>query len=227
MKTTLLAAACLLALSGPAFAQAVESEPLAPFKPYTLSGETDPMALGTSPDAPMGAPEALPATPPPGQDSLSGADREMAPQSYDAQPSMEAAPYPAMPAADAPVSDAPTALYPNNNVSGVPLRDSSKFERRVFCILNVAFGSAGRGPDAATGQKVKSYLDSNAGKITYTRKDGGKDGAYSYCIMIDEHNLRARTYSDLKKLIREAAAPTTLTGQGFDPVTSNKKSYRD
>lgn len=230
MKTQLLSLACLLALTGPALAQAVESEPLAPFKPYTMSGESDPMALDGPPPAPLNnAPAALPATPPPGADSLSGSDRDMAPQTYDTpyEALPESAPYPAASPYNAPAADAPTALYPNNNVSGLPPRDTSKFENRVFCILNVAFNSAGRGPDAAAGQKVKSYLDSNAGKMTYTRKDGGKDGAYSYCIMIDEHKLRARTYSDLKKIIREAAAPTTLTGQGFDPVSSTKKPFRE
>jgi len=202
----------------PAQAQPVESAPLGP-APYTLKNETDPMALGgpaapeDGPEAPVFRGEALPPSPPPGTDTIAPAP-DFVPMAADAPPATMTAP----------PRDLPD--YPNNEISGLPKEDTTKFEKMTFCTLKISFGSQCCGTDKTAGKEVKEYLDANPDKLTYTRTNWGKEGEYSYCVKVTEHKNRARIYKDLKKMIpsiKGSKGPVTLTGEGFEPVGENKR----
>jgi hypothetical protein len=228
MNRVALFSILMLACAAPALAQPVTSEPLA--APYTLQNETDPMATGggTAParpafddvPPPVNRGEAIMAPPPPGADSLPTQD--VAP--ITATPP-QYTPERAMAPVTTPSASTPyTNPYPNNTVSGVPPEDLSEFENRIFCTLKVAFGSMGSGPDRKTGDKVKSYLDSNLDKLSYQTLSWGKEGEFSYCLTIKEHKNQAEIYSELRKIVPEkpTGAPVTLSGKGFEP-TGNKR----
>jgi len=216
---TLLFSACLLLAPGHARSQAVESQPLDPFKPYTLSTETDPMAMDAPPASPGTAPEAIMAPPPPGQDSIQAA--ESMPQSIIA-PAQDS-----MPASTQNL--APPPDYPNNNVSGVIPEDPSKYANRIFCTFKISFDSTGNGTDANTSEKVKRYLDSNTEKLTYVRSDKGGNGEYSYCVKVNDHKNQSDIYRALKKFVRDSNPKTSvsLAGKGFTPVTNAKPRYQN
>lgn len=221
----LLTAALCVVTASPSRAQPIESEPLGP-APYTLKNETDPMALGAPPAA---TPDQA-IQPAPDFAPLPAADAA-------AQPPMEITP-PAMPPEQpADAQTAPSAQaeeppphvvsYPRSNVSGIPPQDPSKFEKMVFCTLKVSFGSFGPGVDSKSGEAIKAYLDDNASKLTYTRKNWGKEGEYDYCIMVQDHKNKAEIYKGLKALIPadgKSRGPVTLSGDGFATVSTNKKN---
>lgn len=233
MNRVALITALMLACATPALAQPIESAPLAA-PTYTMQGETDPMATGSAPPQqafddvppPINRGEAAPATPPPGADSLPTQDVApitSTPPQYTGERAM--APV-TSPAANTPY----TNPYPNNSVSGVPPEDTSKFENRVFCTLKVSFGSMGTGPDRKTGDKVKSYLDSNLDKLSYQTLNWGKEGEFSYCTTIKQHRDQAKIYSDLRRIIpdqRNNTAPVTLSGKGFEPAGNKRRATND
>ncbi len=217
MKKTLLAFASLLALTAPALAQPIESEPLAP---YTLSTETDPMAT-TPPPSDVGSTAALPATPPPGADDLPTQD--VAP--IDTGPAQTTSIDPAMPSNPPdPAPYQPTPL-PEGSLAGTAPREQPVPQNRKFCTAKVSFASMGTGIDSKTSDKVKNYLDANTGKLTYFQSNWGKEGERDYCLDIPEHRERAQIYKDLKRLLpdrSQATAPITLTGKGFETITVKK-----
>lgn len=212
----------ILMASAPVYAQDVEAVPLSA-PSYTLSKETDPMAMdpgtvGPADEKVLHKGEALPATPPPGVDDQPGT-------SYDPAP-----PIPVTPPTDfapaAPVMDSERTQqnYPNNSVSGVVKTDEKKFENRVFCTLKVSFTSIGTGIDNKTAEKVKTYLDANADQLTYKRADWGREGEYDYCIDIPTHNARAKIYTGLKRLLPPKDSKdqrTVLSGKGFTRVENS------
>ncbi len=233
MKHALLLSATLVLLSQTAAAQpgAVESVPLSQ-PTYTLKNETDPMALD-APSTPSGKSvnkgEAVIAPPPPGEDNSA---REIEPVSppppvQAAQPPENENPnYPYNQTSPADVAPSPPVM--NSTVTGLVPKDESKFERMRFCTLKISFTSMGAGTDAATGDKIKAYLDTNASKLTYTTSQSGKEGEYAHCIDIPEHNNRSGVYKDLKQILANSKpkAPVNMTGKGFAPY-STKKSVRD
>jgi hypothetical protein len=227
IKTSPLILALLL-MTGIAQAQPIESEPLP--APYTLQNETDPMALGGTPPPMAPVEEAAPATPPPGQDSITSS--EPAPMTDNNPPPSDEA-YPDSIQVPTGITSGPVPSandYPNNSVSGVVPEDPSKFENKIFCTLKISFTSACCGPDIKTGEKVKSYLDANTDKLTYVRTTWGKEGEFSYCLKINEHKNQAAIYKHLKKLAAEKPnknAPVTISGKGFEPISTKKKNYRD
>lgn len=218
----------LSALSaGPALAQPIESEPLGP-APYNLKNETDPMALDssaayedpapaqappadfapleTAPPAPM---EVAPVTPPATAPVESGQKQNMVTD------------FPPPPVQSVPAQTQSFGNYPNNPVTGLPSQ-TPKQENRVFCTLKVAFT---RGADDTA---VKTYLDSQGGKLTYLR--AAETDGHAYCITVIQHRDKADIYLDLKKLLPPKTGnspPVTLSGKGFTPVTSGRKAYRD
>jgi hypothetical protein len=230
----LIAAALLLpAAAPPASAQPIERETLP--APYTMQGETDPMATGSAPvmaapaevPPPVNRGEAVIAPLPPGSDSLPTQDVE--PITATPPASMEErnlAPTQQQAAPDSPYVNP----YPNNQVSGVPPEDPSKFEDRIFCTLKVSFGSMGSGPDRKTGDKVKSYLDSNLDKLSYQTLSRGKEGEFSYCVTVKEHKHQANIYNDLRNLIperRNNRAPVSISGKGFEPTGNKRRGTND
>lgn len=229
-----LAATLLLSSAGPALAQPIEREALP--APYTMQHETDPMATGSAPvtaapadtGRPINRGEAVMAPPPPGSDSLPTQDVEpitATPPSYMQERNLA----PAQQQQAAP--DSPYVNpYPNNAVSGVPPEDPAKYENRIFCTLKASFGSAGAGPDRKTGDKVKSYLDSNLDKLSYQTLNWGKEGEFSYCLTIKEHKQQAIIYNDLRRMIpdqRSNSAPVTLSGKGFEPTGNKRRATND
>ncbi len=205
----------LAALACPAMAQPIESAPLPVIKPYTLSTETDPMAMDPSsapPAATINRGTVTQAPPPPGENSI--------PDSSSAAPPMNITTQQQQPA-NTNSGPAPSAAdYPNNNVSGV-VPNESGFENRKFCTMKISFGGRNGDIDRRTADKVKSYLDGNPGLLTYLRSDWGKKGEYEYCVTVAEHNNRGKVYADLKKLLPrkgDEESTTTLTGKGFAPV---------
>jgi hypothetical protein len=234
-KIALLSFVSVLAFGGPAFAQAVESVPLAA-PDYTLKGESDPMAMDPGSVTPtekvINRGEAQPATPPPGMNDQPGASSDQAVGGYDATPSPTQPPADFSPSGDSMSETQPvpamdgerTGSYPNNTVSGVVKTDEKKFENRTFCTLKVTFSSVGAGINAKLADRVKTYLDSNTEKLTYKKAVFGKKGEFEYCLDIPTHNNRARIYTDLKKLlpIRETGDKRTyLTGKGFNRVENS------
>lgn len=229
-KTALLLSVALLSLAAPAMAQPVESVPLGP-APYTLQNETDPMALGgppqpiTGPEAPIYRGEAAPATPPPGEHTVT---MDVAPTTVTPPGSVSFERYPS-PSTTTPATTTGgsyTNPYPNNAVSGVPPEDTSKFENKMFCTLKIFFGSIGTGTDVATGEKVKAYLDSNSDKLTYVRTDWGKEGEYTYCVKINEHRQQAGIYKDLKSMMPQRGVntpPVSMSGKGFTPAGNRQR----
>lgn len=212
MKYVLIFASLGLLLTGTAYAQPIESEPLA--APYTMKGESDPMATGAAPHA---APEAqktinreetIIAPPPPGADDYTAGAADQTPT--DAENTL-----PQPKTAQEPAQDQVVPNYPNNAVSGVPITDESKFEKMTFCTLKVTLAAQ----DTKTDTAVKTYLDSNADKFTYKHAPEGKND-HAYCLDIPEHKNRAKTYTALKKIILDGSArtPATLTGKGFAPI---------
>lgn len=208
-RANLLILIMTLLASFPATAQPIESEPLP--APYTMQGETDPMATGSAPATPapdiqknINRGEAIIAPPPPGADDYTAGIPDASETPAD---STVATPQPAQ--------DNVVPNYPNNAVSGVPPQDTSKFEKMTFCTLKITFAAA----DAKTNEKIKTYLDSNADKFTYKHAPEGKK-EQAYCLDITEHNNRAKTYTALKKIIQNSDGKTsaTLTGKGFAPV---------
>ncbi len=238
MNRVALITALMLACATPALAQPIESAPLAAPN-YTMQGETDPMATGSAPPPqqafddvppPVNRGEAIIAPPPPGADSLPTQDvapiTSTAPQ-YMPERNMGA---PAS-ANAAPVNTSPYVNpYPNNAVSGVPPEDPSKHENRIFCTLKASFGSMGTGPDRATADKVKSYLDANLDRLSYQTLNWGKEGEFSYCLTIKQHREQAKIYNDLRKLIpeqRNNRAPVSLSGKGFEPTGNKRRATND
>ena len=233
MNRVALFSVLMLACAAPALAQPIESAPLAA-PTYTMQGETDPMAMGTAPPPqqafddvppPVNRGEAIIAPPPPGADSLPTQDVApitATPPQY--MPERSMAPV-TSPSANTPY----TNPYPNNAVSGVPPEDTTKFENRIFCTLKVAFGSMGSGPDRKTGDKVKSYLDSNLDKLSYQTLSWGKEGEFSYCLTIKEHKNKATVYNELRKIVPEkkTGAPVTLSGKGFEPTGNKRRPTND
>ncbi|HEU4838745.1 MAG TPA: hypothetical protein VFS88_04965 [Micavibrio sp.] len=231
--TALLFLALLLTATAPALAQPIEREALP--APYTMQGETDPMAMGSAPvmTAPADVPppinrgEAVIAPPPPGADSLPTQDVEPVTATPPAtMQERDLAPAQQQTAPDSPYVNP----YPNNPVSGVPPEDPSKFEDRIFCTLKVSFGSMGAGPDRKTGDKVKSYLDSNLDKLSYQTLTRGKEGEFSYCLTIKEHRKQADIYNDLRHLIpdrRNNRAPVSISGKGFEPTGNKRRGTND
>ncbi len=214
-----LFAAALLMIVQPAIAQPVESEPLS--APYTLHQETDPMATGAAPanvapdiEKNINRGETIIAPPPPGVDDYTAGSDGAAPAETSPPQSEERTMQPAQ--------DNVVPSYPNNPVSGVAPQDESKFEKIKFCTLKVSFGVMNKRTDVKTAEKIKSYLDANADKVTYTRADK-PTGEYSYCIDTNEHRTRGKIYTELKRLMPAngmAAAPVTLAGKGFETIES-------
>lgn len=205
----------LMAFVHPAMAQPIESAPLPVIKPYTLSTETDPMAMDPSsapPAATINRGTAIQAPPPPGENSVT--------DSSSAAPPMDSATQ--QPPANTNNGPAPSAAdYPNNNVSGLVPADQGRFENRTFCTMKVSFSSRGGDIDRRTADKMKSYLDGNPNLLTYLRSNWGKKGEYEYCVTVTEHGNRGKVYADLKKLLPrrgDEESKTTLTGKGFAPV---------
>jgi len=205
----------LTAFACPAMAQPIESAPLPAIKPYTLSTETDPMAMDPSsvpPATSINRGTTTQAPPPPGENSI--------PDSSSAAPPMDiTTQQQAAPANNGPAPSA--ADYPNNNVSGLLPADQGRFENRTFCTMKISFASRGGDIDRKTADKVKSYLDGNPGLLTYLRSNWGKKGEYEYCVTVAEHNNRGKVYADLKKLLPRRGddeSSVTLTGKGFAPV---------
>ncbi len=208
----------LLCFAPAAHAQPIERETLPPIKPYTMSTETDPMAMDPAAVAPVeksvNRGEAQVAPPPPGPNSIPHSSMDSSPADSSSSYSTEPAPVRTGPAPSA--ND-----YPNNNVSGVVPADESAFANRKFCTLKVSFGSMCCGIDRKTADKIKSYLDGNPGLLTYTRSNWGKEGEYDYCIDIPDHKNRGKVYVDLKKLLPrkgDEEGKTTVSGKGFEPV---------
>jgi len=211
----------LLCLAPATYAQPIEREALPPIKPYTLSTETDPMAMDPSSVPPaeksVNRGVAVEAPPPPGPNSIPHS-------SMDSAPMDSSSAYPATSQQPAPVRSgaAPSANdYPNNNVSGVIPNDESKFANRKFCTVKVSFGSVCCGIDHKTAEKMKSYLDGNADILSFTRSEWGKEGEYDYCIDVHDHKNRSKVYVDLKKLLPrkgEEKGSTTVSGKGFAPA---------
>lgn len=231
---------CLAALfPGNALAQAVESEPLPPMDIVPPPAQPQGFTPAPASAAPKtGMPEGTPA---PGN-SVVGEDPSAVPIW-----SPSGAPAPAQPtpsgdlgteatptgsgmvppdASSDPSATAPADAYKpdttyNSPVTGVvpPQKNTAG---KKFCTLEIAFGSFAAGTDTKTGERIKSYLDSNPDKLTYVRSNWGKEGEYSYCLEVTQHKNRAEIYKDLKKLLPAKAdrvrAPTTLSGKGFAPV---------
>lgn len=230
-KIALLTFVSLLAVGGPAFAQAVEAVPLSA-PSYTLKNETDPMAMDPGSVTPtekvINRGMAQPAVPPPGMNDQPGASSDQAVGGYDATPSPTSPPSDFAPSDDTPPATAMdterTGSYPNNPVSGVVKTDESKFENRTFCTLKVTFTTVGTGINAKLADRVKTYLDSNGEKLTYKKSVWGKKGEFDYCLDIPTHANRARIYTDLKKLlpIRETGDKRSyVTGKGFTRVENS------
>jgi hypothetical protein len=199
IKRALLVLLCLTAF--PALAQPVESEPLGP-APYNLQNETDPMALG-APDLGAQAPV---------QEPVEIAPILSAPPSA---PVTDNAPEPAT---------APTPNYPNNPVSGLPLRDDSAFEGKIFCTVKATFGKLRGQTDEKTASTMKSYLDENATKLSYIRSETAN--GFSYCVTVANHADRAEVYRALRQLMpapNARNAPVTLSGSGFATIKSHKE----
>lgn len=235
MNRVALFSILMLACASPALAQPIESVPLAAPN-YTMKGETDPMATGggappqqafDNVPPPINRGEAIIAPPPPGADSLPTQDVApitATPPQYTQERAM-------VPVATPPANNAPYVNpYPNNAVSGVPPEDLSKFENRIFCTLKASFGSMGTGPDRATADKVKSYLDANLDKLAYQTLNWGKEGEFSYCLTIKQHRDQAKIYNDLRRMIpdqRNNRAPVTLSGKGFEPTGNKRRATND
>lgn len=223
MKKTALTL-IILSFSSPAFAQgAVESEPLKPFVPYTLQGETDPMALG-APQQDSGNT----ATPARGSgyapilssdDAPPPAPQTITPDYQTKQPQERSFP--------------PTPLTPvqHNVVSAAKREDLSKFENRIVCTLKMSFASAGAGIDQNTATAAKSYLDANKDKASYTQSQRGNKGEFSYCVMVPQHRDQAEIYQGMKNLmppVGSKAGPVTLSGKAFTPLSTVRyQTYRD
>ena len=220
----LVAASLLAAPHGSAHAQAVEAVPLSQ-PSYTLNKETDPMAMdpsGVVPEKTVNRGETQIAPPPPGADDQAGTStQDIAPASTAPAETTAA---PALSTTSANTNAAAPQNFPNNSVSGVLPSDERKFENRTFCTLKVSFTAKGRGIDSKTADKVKSYLDSNAEKLTYIRAPFGKKGEYEYCIDIPQHNARSKIYAGLKRLLPpkdSGDTRTILTGKGFTRVQNS------
>lgn len=205
----LLLLSMALLVSSSALAQPIESEPLP--APYTMQGESDPMATGSAPATPVpdiekniNRGEAIIAPPPPGADDYTAGipDAAETPTDSGSMPSQQA-------------QDNVVPNYPNNPVSGVPIQDTSKFEKMTFCTMKVTLAAS----DTKTDEKIKTYLDANSDKFTYKHAPEDKKG-HAYCLDIPEHSNRAKTYKDLKKIIQngDGKSSATLTGKGFAPV---------
>lgn len=210
--------------SVPVKAQPVEAVPLSA-PSYTLKSETDPMAMDpgsvTPAETVKSRGEALPATPPPGTDDQPGTTGAMG--ATDSMPSptnppADFAPSPSMDSERTPQS------YPNNAVSGVVPSDEKKFENRTFCTIKISFTSTGAGIDGKTADRVKTYLDTNAEKLTYKKAVWGKEGEFDYCLDVPTHNYRAQLYTGLKRLLPpkdSGDTRTILTGKGFTRVENS------
>lgn len=236
MKQAILITVCVAAIAMAAFpanAQSVETVPLSE-PSYTLKNETDPMAMDSG------------AAPAPAEKSVNRGEAEIAPKPPGADDQPGTSYDSPMPSATQPPSDfSPTDStyapppaqsmdgertqhqqqnYPNNPVSGVVRTDESKFENRTFCTFKVSFTSIGTGIDAKTAEKVKTYLDANADKLSYKTSKWGKEGEYDYCIDVPQHNNRAKIYASLKKLLPSKDTRdkrTVLTGKGFNRVENS------
>lgn len=223
----LLGFASLIAFTAPALAQAVEAVPLSQ-PSYTLDKETDPMAMDpgmVTPEKTINRGTTEIAPPPPGTDDQAGTT------GYEPLPSPTAPPATLSPSDPSMGTSSPAmdnertqAAYPNNPVSGVVPSDESKFDNRLFCTLKMSFTSIGTGIDSKTAESVKTYLDSNADKLSYKRVDWGREGEYDYCIDVPTHNNRAKIYTGLKKLLPPKDTGdkrTVLTGKGFTRVQNS------
>lgn len=237
-----------LAFAAPAFAQPVESVPLSQ-PSYTLQTETDPMAMDpgsiTAPDEKvLYKGTAAPATPPPGVNHVTGTATEYdsAPAGTVYAPSNEAYPSGIQTTAPAasnarssgysnvtpPANNNPDATpagnFPNNSVSGVVKSNERSFENRTWCTLKVSFTSIGTGINAKAADKIKTYLDSQSQILTYKKATWGKEGEFDYCIDIPKHNVRAKTYTAIKRLLPPKDSRdtrTVLTGKGFSRVENS------
>lgn len=245
----LLLSLVLLNLSaGVSFAaSSIESEPLPPppGQQGTSGAETrapisSPTTFPVTPHSGTAAQSAVPSSTDNTDDGMSGASGGSS--AYDlgkpaASPDDIAAPKNAMPSASPsdPISIIPAGQpiphekpkYSGNRAvdTGVAPKDDPSLQNKKFCTLKVAFSSIGTGVDSKTGDKVKSYLDANAGKLTYTRHNWGREGEYTYCLDV-EHNNRAEVYKALKKLLpaKKSNAPITeLSGAGFTTITTALK----
>lgn len=232
MKKThaLLLSSLLIAMSAPAFAQPIESEPLKPFVPYTLKNETDPMALGSAPtsDAPSVSTHQSGGFAPMVTDETSTIQAPPPPAE-----TVEVAPYtPPVPAGELPPQPSTSGAhvpaisnYDNNVVTGLTPRDESKFENRQFCTLKVSFASIKSSFDDKTDLAVKGYLEDNKNLLTYvTAKESN---GHAYCITVEQHNNKAKIYNGLKNLIPPKGQMTpevALSGKGFTPLTGGRKT---
>lgn len=183
------------------------------------------MAMGAPPEplAPINKEPVIIAPPPPGADTLPPVADMPSSAPSTLYPQDTAAPQPA-PAYNGPVPSAND--YPVNNVTGVLPKDDERLLNKKFCTIKVSFGSECCGTDVKTGEAVQSYLESNPDILSYTRSVWGKEGEYDLCIDVPEHRNRGKIYANLKRLIPKpnvvTKGVTTLSGQGFAPVSSKK-----
>lgn len=230
---------CLL-LPLPVAAQPIESEALAPMD--IAPPPSDPAATSYKPE-----PYYKPVTPPPSatgaaDDGMSGAmgsssaydlgappaqAGDAAVQPYNSERSGVAAETVSPPASNNPdAPPAPRSTLPYGGSIGNAPPTKYSYENKKFCTLKVSFGSRGAGIDQKTAEKVKTYLDSNADKLSYARADWGREGEYDYCLDITQHNKRAEVYKALKKIMpgprrhADSTGDVTVTGAGFTTLTT-------
>lgn len=180
-------------------AQPIESEPLAPLeiKPITAQ-PLDNVPQEDTPDSPSASSGQFPPV---------------------QQPTSGVAPYPTS------NTTKPIApIVPYGGSMGTAPNDKPVTETKI-CAMQVSFESACCGTDVKTGEILKTYLDANKDKLTYTKSNWGREGEYTYCIDVPDHKNRGRTYSALKKIIEDTPAkykPVSLSGTGFTPVNNAK-----
>jgi hypothetical protein len=234
MRNALLLATCILSLgaASTALAQAIESEPLAPM-------DLAPAPAGSDTGGYKPEPYYKPVTPAPSSNApdsgMSGTDGGSS--AYDLGVTKGGTSAPPAPApgpsperstgGNNTESYAPRSTIPYGGSIGNAPPAKYSYENKKFCTLKISFGSRGAGVDAKTADKMKSYLDSNADKISYTRVNWGREGEYDYCLDINQHNQRSKVYTALKKMMpvgrtkQSSEGDITITGAGFTTLSTH------
>ncbi len=212
MKHTLLLTGCLMLLGAPALAQPIEAVPLAPMDIKPI-----PQAQSLEGVNPEDSGNALPPDSPPPVDTVNTPPELVPPVQH------QAGPLSTQPSPQDPNVGKDYPFYSNAPRGESPPRIGNK----VFCDFKISFGSMGTGPDAKTGEQIKSYLDANADKLSYTRQDGlGKEGEYNYCLTAKAHNNRGKIYADMRRLFKKAdvskpnTGNVTLEASGFERIAT-------
>jgi hypothetical protein len=243
-KFTAAAFAASLLLSGAAFAQAIESEPLPP-----ISGQTTSPSQAVTPTLspqdsviPIYNPNR-----PPSSSSTAAPEDDMGMNGasvYDLQkqgkdipltpppdmsgerdmnsPTSMPAENTAAPEDTGPVADAPHSIPYGGSIGNAPPAKYS-YDGKKFCTMKMTFTGMGKGIDENTATAVKSYLDENQDKLTYVRSAVSPEGEFSYCVDVEDHRNKAEVYRQLKKLLPAKSpnsAETILSGSGFATVTA-------